>query len=135
MFHIGGTSTNITWNVAGTNTGTINTQNVTILLSKDGGLTFNTVLAASVPNNGSASVVLPNENISSARIMVKALNNIYFAVNSSNFSITQSLGTSESAIKSGFSIYPNPSHDVVNIKLKNQSQKADYSLFDASEDW
>jgi hypothetical protein len=47
----------ITWNVAGTNTGTINTQNVTILLSKDGGLTFNTVLAASVPNNGSASVV------------------------------------------------------------------------------
>lgn len=130
--YTGGTPTNVTWNVAGTNTGTINTQNVTILLSKDGGLTFNTVLAASVPNNGSATVNLPNENIASARIMVKALNNIYYALNSSSFSITQSLGTSESEIKSSFSIYPNPSHDVVNIKLKNQSQKADYSLFDAS---
>ncbi|OPG95013.1 hypothetical protein B2I21_28410, partial [Chryseobacterium mucoviscidosis] len=30
------------------------------------------------------------------------------------------------------SIYPNPSHDVVNIRLKNSSQKADYTLYDAS---
>lgn len=122
----------VTWNVAGTDAGTINTQNVTILLSKDGGANFNTVLAASVPNNGSALVNLPNENVASGRIMVKALNNIYFAVNTSTFSITQtSLATSETAVKS-FSIYPNPSHDVVNILLKNSSQKANYSLFDAS---
>lgn len=122
----------VSWNVAGTNTGTINTQNVTILLSKDGGLTFNTVLAASVPNNGSATVTLPNESISSARIMVRALNNIYYALNSSSFAITQIfLATAETNVKN-FSIYPNPSHDVVNVVLKNSSQKADYSLFDAS---
>lgn len=128
----GNTSIPVTWNVAGTNTGSINTQNVSIILSKDGGLTFSTVLAASVPNNGSANVTLPNENVSSARIMVKALNNIYYALNSSAFSITQNaLSTSEASVKS-FSIYPNPSHDVVNILLKNASQKADYKLFDAS---
>lgn len=128
----GNTSIPVTWNVAGTNTGSINTQNVSIILSKDGGLTFSTVLAASVPNNGSANVMLPNENVSSARIMVKALNNIYYALNSSAFSITQNaLSTSEASVKS-FSIYPNPSHDVVNILLKNASQKADYKLFDAS---
>lgn len=122
----------VNWNVAGTNTGAINTQNVTILLSKDGGLTFNTVLAASVPNNGSATVTLPNENVSSARIMVKALNNIYYALNSASFAINQIvLATAETKVKN-FSIYPNPSHDVVNISLKNSSQKADYSLFDAS---
>ena len=64
--------------------------------------------------------------------MVKALNNIYYALNSSAFSITQNaLSTSEASVKS-FSIYPNPSHDVVNILLKNASQKADYKLFDAS---
>lgn len=128
----GNTSIPVTWNVAGTNTGSINTQNVSIILSKDGGLTFSTVLAASVPNNGSANVTLPNENVSSARIMVKALNNIYYALNSSAFSITQNaLSTSEASVKS-FSIYPNPSHDVVNILLKNASQNADYKLFDAS---
>lgn len=127
----GNTNIPVTWNVAGTNTGTINTQNVTILLSKDGGLTFNTVLAASVPNTGSANVILPNENVASARIMVKAVNNIYYALNASSFAIVQVLSTAETNVKS-FSIYPNPSHDVVNIKLKNSSQKADYKLYDAS---
>lgn len=127
----GNTSIPVTWNVAGTNTGSINTQNVTILLSKDGGLTFNTVLAASVPNTGSANVTLPNENVVSARIMVKAVNNIYYALNTSSFAIVQVLSTAETQVKS-FSIYPNPSHDVVNIKLKNTSEKADFKLFDAS---
>ncbi|CAA7196381.1 reprolysin-like metallopeptidase [Chryseobacterium potabilaquae] len=123
--------TTVTWNVAGTNGGLVNTQNVTILLSKDGGNSFTTVLAGSVPNNGSAVINFPNEDIASARIMVKALGNIYFSVNSSNFSIQQFLGTSEAEIKN-FAIYPNPSKDEVNILLKNSSQKAKYTLFDAS---
>lgn len=121
----------VTWNVAGTNAGTINTSNVTILLSKDNGLTFNTVLAASVPNNGSAVVNLPNENIASARIMVKALGNIYFALNPSFFSVTSFLGTSETGTTS-FSIFPNPAKDEVNIKLKNQSDSGKYSMYDMS---
>jgi len=121
----------VTWNVAGTNAGTINTQNVTILLSKDNGLTFNTVLAASVPNNGSAVVSLPNENIPSARIMVKALGNIYFALNPSFFSVTSFLSTSETDTNS-FSIFPNPAKDEVNIKLKKQSDSGKYTMYDMS---
>lgn len=121
----------VTWNVAGTNAGTINTQNVTILLSKDNGLTFNTVLAASVPNNGSAVVNLPNENIPSARIMVKALGNIYFALNPSFFSVTSFLSTSETNTNS-FSIFPNPAKDEVNIKLKKQSDSGKYTMYDMS---
>jgi len=121
----------VTWNVAGTNAGTINTQNVTILLSKDNGLTFNTVLAASVPNNGSAVVNLPNENIPSARIMVKALGNIYFALNPSFFSVTSFLSTSETDANS-FSIFPNPAKDEVNIKLKKQSDSGKYTMYDMS---
>ncbi|KUJ57107.1 reprolysin-like metallopeptidase [Chryseobacterium aquaticum] len=121
----------VTWNVAGTNAGTINTPNVTILLSKDNGLTFNTVLAASVPNNGSAVVSLPNENIASARIMVKALGNIYFALNPSFFSVTSFLATSETDTTS-FSLFPNPAKDEVNIRLKNQSQSGKYSMYDMS---
>ncbi|MFY1046925.1 reprolysin-like metallopeptidase [Chryseobacterium sp. GP-SGM7] len=121
----------VTWDVAGTNTGTINTQNVTILLSKDNGANFNTVLAASVPNNGSAVVNLPNENVASARIMVKAVGNIYFALNPSNFSIQSFLSTSESAVKT-FAIYPNPVKDVINIKFKNKSDQAKYTIYDIS---
>ncbi|KUJ50781.1 reprolysin-like metallopeptidase [Chryseobacterium sp. JAH] len=122
---------NVNWNVAGTNTGAINTQNVTILLSKDNGLTFNTVLAASVPNNGSAIVNLPNENISSARIMVKAIGNIYFALNPSFFSVTSFLSTSE-IDKDIFSIFPNPAKDEVNIRMSNQSDSGKYSMYDMS---
>ncbi|MCY0978930.1 M12 family metallo-peptidase [Chryseobacterium wangxinyae] len=121
----------VTWNVAGTNAGTINTQNVTILLSKDNGLTFNTVLAASVANNGSAVVNLPNENIASARIMVKAVGNIYFALNPSFFSVTSFLGTSETK-ETGFSIFPNPAKDEVNVRMKNQSDSGKYSIYDMS---
>lgn len=121
----------VAWNVAGTNAGTINTQNVTILLSKDNGLTFNTVLAASVPNNGSAVVNLPNENIPSARIMVKALGNIYFALNPSFFSVTSFLSTTETDTNS-FSIFPNPAKDEVNIKLKKQSDSGKYTMYDMS---
>lgn len=121
----------VTWNVAGTNAGTINTQNVTILLSKDNGLTFNTVLAASVLNNGSAVVNLPNENIPSARIMVKALGNIYFALNPSFFSVTSFLSTSET-YTSSFSIFPNPAKDEVNIKLKKQTDSGKYTMYDIS---
>nr|WP_314495127.1 zinc-dependent metalloprotease family protein [uncultured Chryseobacterium sp.] len=125
------TPVTVTWNVAGTNTGTINTQNVTILLSKDNGATFNTVLAASVPNNGSATVNLPNENIASARIMVKALGNIYFALNPSYFSVTGFLATSE-VDKNIFSIFPNPVKDEINIRMKNQSDSGKYLIYDLS---
>ena len=122
---------NVTWNVAGTNTGSINTQTVTVYLSKDGGLNFNTVLATGIPNNGAANVTIPNENVAAARIMVKADNNIYYAVNSSNFSIQNGLSTSETTIKN-YSIYPNPASDFINVSLKRLSQKADYEMYDAS---
>lgn len=122
---------NVTWNVAGTNAGAINTQTVTIYLSKDGGLNFNNVLASGIPNNGAASVTIPNENVASARIMVKADNNIYYALNSSNFSIQNGLSTTETAIKN-YSIYPNPASDFINVSLKKTSQKAEYEMYDAS---
>jgi len=123
----------IKWEVAGTNAGAVNTKYVTILLSKDGGHHFDTVLADSVPNNGSAVVNFPNENVGTARIMVKAVGNIYFAVNTSNFSIskTSSQIKKETAVKS-FAVYPNPSHDEVNIRLNDSSEDAEYNLLDNS---
>jgi hypothetical protein len=119
----------VTWNVAGTDAAPVSTSQVQIILSKDGGATFTTVLAT-VPNNGSASVMLPNEDIASARIMVKAVNNIYFALNSSFFSVKKFLATNENNVKN-IGIYPNPAKHEINVKI-NKAETAKFMIYDAS---
>ena len=77
----------VTWDVAGTDANGINTANVKISLSMDGGQTFPTVLAASTPNDGSQSVTLPNTATTHARIKVEAIGNVFFDVNNSDIAI------------------------------------------------
>ena len=55
-----GETETITWNVAGTTGGGVNTANVNILLSTDEGQTFDTVLASNVPNDGSHDITVPD---------------------------------------------------------------------------
>jgi subtilisin-like proprotein convertase family protein len=78
----------VTWSVNNTNVAPINCSSVDILLSTDGGTTFPTVLAAGVPNNGSANVLIPNVSSSTARIMVRAVGNIFFDVSNVNFTVS-----------------------------------------------
>jgi trimeric autotransporter adhesin len=77
----------VTWAVANTNVAPVNTANVKISLSTDGGLTYPTVLAASAPNTGSRSVLLPNVASTMARIKIEAVGNIFFDVSNANFTI------------------------------------------------
>ncbi|MCB0408723.1 MAG: proprotein convertase P-domain-containing protein [Flavobacteriales bacterium] len=86
-----GATETVTWNVAGTNSGSVNTPNVDIFLSVDGGYTYPYTLATGVPNNGSASVTVPTgAATTTARIMVRGANNIFYALNSNNFAIEDS---------------------------------------------
>lgn len=78
---------NVTWDVAGTSGGSINANTVDILLSTDGGQTFDTTLASSVPNVGSHEVLVPNIQTTTARIKVKASTNIFFDLSDTNFTI------------------------------------------------
>lgn len=90
MWNEGATET-ITWNVAGTNAGSVNTPNVDIFLSQDGGFTYPITLGTNVPNNGTANITVPLASATTmARVMVRGAGNIFYALNSANFSIQAS---------------------------------------------
>jgi hypothetical protein len=82
-----GTAQTVTWSVANTNVAPVNTANVKITLSVDGGTTWPYVLAASVPNSGSASVTLPALATTAARIKIEAIDNVFFDVSNADFTI------------------------------------------------
>ncbi|MEU2614085.1 M12 family metallo-peptidase [Micromonospora sp. NPDC007271] len=83
----GGSTQTVTWDVAGTDAAPVNASQVKISLSADGGLTFPYVLAESTPNNGSATVTLPNVATKQARIKIEAVGNVFFDVNDADFTI------------------------------------------------
>ncbi|MGG9972292.1 reprolysin-like metallopeptidase [Ferruginibacter sp. SUN002] len=83
----GNQSQTITWDVANTNLSPINTANVMIQLSTDGGITFPITLLATTANDGSEVIVVPNVTTSSARIRIMAVGNIYYDISNNNFNI------------------------------------------------
>lgn len=80
----------VTWDVANTNSSPIDAQTVDIFLSLDGGFSFPITLADGTLNDGSEEVLIPGDVTNSARIMVKASDNVFFAINASDFTIEQS---------------------------------------------
>ena len=78
----------ILWAVANTNLPPVNTANVNIKLSLDGGMTFPITLKANTPNDGLETVTLPNVTTTTARIMIEAVDNIFFDISNSNFNIS-----------------------------------------------
>jgi len=86
--YAGGSTQTVTWAVAGTTANGVNTANVDILLSTDGGTTYPITLLAATPNDGSQAVTIPNISGTTNRIMVKGTNHIFFDVSNTNFSIT-----------------------------------------------
>ena len=84
----GGALKTVSWNVAQTNQQPINVSKVKIYLSKDGGITFPIILMEETPNDGIAQVLVPNNiDTNQARIKVKPLGGIFFAVNQNEFNI------------------------------------------------
>ncbi|MEO8116466.1 MAG: T9SS type A sorting domain-containing protein, partial [Bacteroidota bacterium] len=83
-----GTVQEVTWDVANSTSAPVSCTSVNILLSLDGGITFPIVLAANTPNDGSENILVPNFDVSTARIKVASVGNIFFDINNKDFTIT-----------------------------------------------
>ncbi|MFC2126936.1 reprolysin-like metallopeptidase [Bacteroidota bacterium] len=89
IFNVG-ESKEITWDVAGTNVSPVFASKVSIYLSTDGGYTYPVLLASGVDNDGSQTIVVPNNTTTQGRIKVAADNNVFFNVNQANITIQAS---------------------------------------------
>ncbi len=83
-----GNTPEVTWDVARTNLAPVNCANVDIMLSTDGGNSFDTTLIAGTANDGSATIDIPTLESETARLKIQCSDNVFFAVNTGgNFKI------------------------------------------------
>lgn len=103
----------VEWNVANTKDAPISAANVDIYLSLDSGYTWPHHLGT-FPNNGSASITLPNPetNVAAARIKVKGANNVFFNINSKDFRIDRNFDGS-------VRVYPIPASSILHVVSDN----------------
>ncbi|MFA6056958.1 MAG: reprolysin-like metallopeptidase [Taibaiella sp.] len=121
----GGSSHQITWNVAQTNIAPINTPNVDIFLSLDGGYTYPLTLATGVPNTGSYSATMPDTASLTARVKVKGAGNVFFDISNANFKLLDTTNVPNSIadveLNNDLSVYPNPAGNQITLSNKGQS--------------
>jgi subtilisin-like proprotein convertase family protein len=66
---------------------------VDILLSTDAGITYDTVLASNVANDGSQLITVPNLQAPFCRLKVQPVDNYYYAINPTDFAIDTEVNT------------------------------------------
>mgnify|MGYP003675015566 FL=1 len=120
----------ITWDVAGTDVAPVDSPNVDILFSTNGGQTYDVVIAEDIPNNGSAAISAPNLNTTSGRFMIISSNNIFYDINGGVITIEGELGINENSFEN-FALWPNPSNGSINLALTPFSNgDIEVSLYD-----
>ncbi len=125
----------ITWDVAGTDGEDIDTDEVDIFLSTDGGDTFD--LLVTTDNDGSETVTIPEILTDEARIMIKGTGNVFFDVNDEEFEIVSSGVATEGQPEAAYAlsaVYPNPlgvraARATVNLTLE-QAQTVRVAVYD-----
>ncbi|MEM9545667.1 MAG: reprolysin-like metallopeptidase [Bacteroidota bacterium] len=80
-------SRTITWDVANTDMAPVSCSTVDIYMSYDSGLTYPTKVLSSTPNDGSAEIIVPLGITSTARVMVKCSDNVFFDINDTDINI------------------------------------------------
>ena len=123
-------SETITWEVAGTESAPVNSPNVDILFSTDGGQNFDVIIAEGIPNIGSADILAPNLNTTTGRLMIISSNNIFYDINGGIITVEGELNINESTFEN-FAVWPNPSNGSINLSLNPSSNgNIQVSLYD-----
>ena len=86
-----GTTQTVTWDVANTDQSPVNSTEVDIFLSTDGGYTYPITLAENVPNTGTYDIITPDNIGNQNRVKVKGANNVFFDISDQNFTIVEAL--------------------------------------------
>ncbi|MFN0203453.1 MAG: reprolysin-like metallopeptidase [Bacteroidia bacterium] len=130
----GANTTDVTWNVAGTNVSPISCPNVKILLSLNGGLSYPVVVTASTPNDGSETIIIPNQATTKGRFRVECENNIFFNINTKNFTIVATAtGIEAPELTSIANVYPNPAQNELNVEIDSEkTEEMTLSVYDLS---
>jgi len=139
----GGTEREITWDVANTASAEFGAETVDILLSLDRHLPFRAdtalVLAEAVPNDGSATITVPQGHASTrARVFVRASEGYFYAVNSRDITVSPGVSAEGGATPQAArlsAVYPNPvrgGRATVNLSLgETQGQAVRVAVYDA----
>lgn len=107
----------ITWNVAGTGSGsTVNCGTVNILFSNDGGQTFSTLISGT-PNDGSESILIPAGVTNQGRIKIECANNIFFDINNVDIAVVAGCSADGETISNNDPVSEEEGDPALNLSL------------------
>lgn len=121
-----GTSQMVTWAVGGSTAAPISCSLVNVYLSLNNGTTYS-LMVANTPNDGSEMITLPvvASNITTCRVKVESIGNIFYDVNNFAFTIDVLLGINSTSSNNplGLLIAPNPTQNEIYIKANTIDAK------------
>jgi hypothetical protein len=120
IFWLTGSQQTVTWDVNGTDSLPIGCSLVRISISLNNGNTYS-VLVDSTFNDGSETVTVPtvSANIGTCRILVEAIDNVFYDISNNNFTITTDVGLSSVSKHNPYSLttWPNPARTTLNYRF------------------
>ncbi len=121
-----GTSQMVTWAVGGSTAAPISCSLVNVYLSLNNGTTYS-LMIANTANDGSEMITLPvvASNITTCRVKVESVGNIFYDVNNFVFTIDVLMGINQTSSNNplGLLIAPNPTQDDIHIKANTVDAK------------
>ena len=112
-----GSTQTITWNKGETDVAPVNCALVNIKLSIDGGVTFPITIKSNTPNDGTEAILIPDNPTTSARIMIEAVDHIFYNVNTTNFTINSAGATFVISNSDGLQTACNSGNETVTYNL------------------
>ncbi|NJK83343.1 MAG: T9SS type A sorting domain-containing protein, partial [Saprospiraceae bacterium] len=93
---------------------------VDVLFSYNNGVSYPDTLAKRIPNTGSATIIVPNQATTRARLKIKASDNIFFDLSDQFFTVIAEEVTSieETRQETYWQLSPNPTFDKIAVTLK-----------------